>query len=602
MVNWFKLLPPYLVVLIVILLLLPTVAAILLRISLYKHLNDIVSKVGRLSRPGNSRGQQPKIVCELEERFRQVINHLDQVNTAALIDKVYSQTQFNFLGLSLPCEQWDYFCKVLPNLLLAFGLLGTFLGITLNLYELSQTIDKVDSDVVNFIQELQLPLQSMGVAFVTSLMALGCSSLLIGVNLRCNTNIAKYRLISSLEDYLDNIFRSAEQGDTRLDKAINKMVEQQHEFLVRFHEKVGQVLESTLGRTVEKIATENERANALARNVYEKLLDSSSTFARGASTFQEASFLLERQVKAVTVLVPSFQESSRNLTQGAMIFQNAAARIEQSKFSDHLGSLITSLEKNQTELAQFLSTLGKETGQMVESNKKASDLAQQVYSQLQDASVKLQNSTVGFIEASERIEQSQFANKLSTATADLAVMQEQFTQATSVLQESTQPIASAIAALQNSVENLSEFGSSINTSNQRATQLLEKTETRLADEQEGVKAMIAQLSDLTTSVINERATTNTNFHRLEDCFVDGVEQQIQTINQQAQQLSNQLNQQFSLLDKTASNLIDSTNIFADKTKQLTNHLQLYNQRFTANVGSSAEMKGTRLNPSKPNSR
>lgn len=48
MVNWFKLLPPYLVVLIVILLLLPTVAAILLRISLYKHLNDIVSKVGRL--------------------------------------------------------------------------------------------------------------------------------------------------------------------------------------------------------------------------------------------------------------------------------------------------------------------------------------------------------------------------------------------------------------------------------------------------------------------------------------------------------------------------------------------------------------------------
>jgi hypothetical protein len=78
-------------------------------------------------------------------------------------------------------------------------LLGTFWGITGNLYDLSQTIDKASGDITNLITQLQTPLQNMGIAFITSLTALFFSSLLTILNLRWNTNLAKSVLVTSLD-------------------------------------------------------------------------------------------------------------------------------------------------------------------------------------------------------------------------------------------------------------------------------------------------------------------------------------------------------------------------------------------------------------------
>ncbi|MBE9170329.1 hypothetical protein IQ238_23345 [Pleurocapsales cyanobacterium LEGE 06147] len=229
MFELLNLIPSYLIYLTVTLVIIPTIAAVCLRYSLYQHLTNSAKKVNRLLAL-ESRGQQPKIVENLENRFRQAREKLEQVNTIALIDGVYSQEKFTCFGFSLRCEQWDYFCQTLPNLLLAFGLLGTFFGITLNLSNISQALEQGSPDVTNLIVQLQTPLQSMGIAFITSLIAIFCSSVLILINLRCNTNLAKSLLISSLEDYLDNIFQRSIEGISRLDLAINRMVKQQEEF------------------------------------------------------------------------------------------------------------------------------------------------------------------------------------------------------------------------------------------------------------------------------------------------------------------------------------------------------------------------------------
>jgi len=349
-----KLFPPYLIFLTAVFVIIPTIASLFIRFSIYRHLNDLANKVIRLLRIGESRGIQPKIVEELEIRYKVATSQLEQVNTSALIDGVYSQEKFSFLGFSLRCEQWDYFCRILPNLLLAFGLLGTFLGITTNLYNLSQTINGVDNDVNSLVQQLQTPLQSMGIAFITSLVALLCSSFLIVINLRCNTNLAKYRLISSLEDYLDNIFKPEVQGDSRLDKAVNRMVEQQHKFLTRFHEKVGQFMEKSLGQAAQKIAEENEKANRLAREVYERFLESSGTLARSTDTFKDAALLLDKQVSNLLDVVPHF----KTLENSALIFQEASKKIERSKFSENLENLTADLAKTQREFSTSTSLLG----------------------------------------------------------------------------------------------------------------------------------------------------------------------------------------------------------------------------------------------------
>lgn len=160
--------PGYLIFITLVLVVLPSISTIFLRLALYQHLLFLEEKVRRLiSR--QSPGQQPKILEELERRFRDASRNLDQVNTAALIDQVYSQEKV----WGFTCEQIDYFCRILPNLLLAFGLLGTFLGITLNLAALSQTINQTNiRNVSNLVAELKKPLEGMSIAFTTSLTGL----------------------------------------------------------------------------------------------------------------------------------------------------------------------------------------------------------------------------------------------------------------------------------------------------------------------------------------------------------------------------------------------------------------------------------------------
>lgn len=447
-------------------------------------------------RLGESRGIQPKIVSELEERYKIATHQLEQVNTAALVDGIYSQEKFKFLGFSLSCEQWDYFCRILPNLLLAFGLLGTFLGITINLYNLSQTISGVENDVSGLVRQLQLPLQSMGIAFITSLFALLCSSFLIVVNLRCNTNLAKYRLISALEDYLDNIFKPEVQGDSRLDKAVNRMVEQQHEFLLRFHEKVGEVMELTLGRAALKIAEENKIANSLARQVYERFLESSGTLARSADTFQGATLLLDEQIKNLTNIVSHF----KLLESSALTFQKSAEKIEQSKFSENLEALTVDLAKTQIKFTLATAQLEKHIGQIIESNQEANQLAKQVYSQLQESSGKLQDSATGFIQASEKIEQSQFPDKLSAATKDLANFQTQFSQSASTLSQSTKSLDKAVSDLQSSAKKMLKLGDSIGEFDRRSVNLINLTEKKIACDKENLEKVISKLSQLIETI------------------------------------------------------------------------------------------------------
>ena len=258
------LVPPYLIIITVVFVVLPSVAATLLRFALYQHLVFLDERVRRLINRAE-RGNQPKIVKDLELRFREASRNLERVNTVALIDQTYSQEKVWLID----CEQIDYFCRLLPNLLLAFGLLGTFLGITINLSALSQTISQTNTgDVSSLISELQAPLEGMGIAFIASLIGILFSALLTIVNLVKNTSLAKYKLISSLEDYLDNIYQPSIPGHTRIDKAVDRLVYEFQNFLGRFGTTVREAVESSLGEQIQQIVDVNRQSSELARQVY----------------------------------------------------------------------------------------------------------------------------------------------------------------------------------------------------------------------------------------------------------------------------------------------------------------------------------------------
>lgn len=328
--------PSYLIFLTLLFVVLPSIMTIFYRLALYQHLVELEENVRRLINR-QSPGKTPKIVEELKLRFKEASSNLEQVNTAALIDQIYSRERVG----RFTCEQIDYCCRILPNLLLAFGLLGTFFGITLNLSALSQTINQTNvSNVSGLLAELKKPLEGMSIAFTTSLTGLLFSALLTIFNGFKNTSLVKYRLISSLEDYLDNIYQPQIQGDTRLDKIVNKMVSQQDEFLTRFGSTVRDAVEKSLGKVAKQIAEGNKEANDLAKQVYESFYQAAGTISTAANEFERG--INEMNAKS-------------------HIFKQSAEIFESSQFPQKLLAATADLNTMQQKFSESVTSLAETT-------------------------------------------------------------------------------------------------------------------------------------------------------------------------------------------------------------------------------------------------
>jgi hypothetical protein len=328
----FSLLPSYLQFLTIFLIILPTIIAILLRFYLERHLHFLSNCVTRISR-GVSPEEQPKMLRTLEVRFQQASQDLDQINTAALIDGVYSQERFFFLGLSLRCESVDYFSRILPNLLLSFGLLGTFLGITINLANISQTISQVEIDNIrSLVQELNQPLQGMGIAFVTSLIAVACSALLTVINLSWNTSLAKSELINLLEDYLDNIYLPQLPSHNPVEESVNQLVNEFGKFLARFEVAFAQVIEKSLGERIEQFSYENQQVKELVTQVYSGLIDSSRTIEKSATSFQKAANVIEqtRFAEKLSAATADLAIAQNQFSQSSLVLHRSTQSLEET--------------------------------------------------------------------------------------------------------------------------------------------------------------------------------------------------------------------------------------------------------------------------------
>ena len=312
--NILGLIPGYLIVLAILLVILPTFFAILLRYALYRHLKHLAAKTKRLL-GGMNLESTPKIIYKLEQRLVNSKVNLDQINTASVIEGTYSQEKFYFLGLSLNCDFVDNLSRTLPNLLLSFGLLGTFLGITFNLANLSQTITQVDiNDVRNLVEELNQPLQGMGVAFTTSLVAIACSSLLTVLNLLWNTNIVKTGLLSYLEDYIDNIYLPRIQPVSSIESAIDKFSSDFEGML----DRLGNTLEESMTRAFSRIEssgrTFEHAANVLDNSGFpERLAAATNDLAIAQNQFSQSSLVLQKSTQSFDHNLVSMQKLTKKL-------------------------------------------------------------------------------------------------------------------------------------------------------------------------------------------------------------------------------------------------------------------------------------------------
>lgn len=472
--EFFMLIPLQTKVAILILVILPAVIVIFLRIILHNRLRKINRVISQLLSGRAEKGIQPQIIEKLRKRYKDVSTELEHVNTSALIESIYKDEQLRFLFFKIQYDQVESITKTLPNLLIAFGLIGTFWGITDNLNNISTviTVSNENSDsIVGSLQGLKEPLQNMGTAFSTSLFGILFGSISTMSNTFFNTGVARYQLIAGLEDYLDNIYKPNVKGNTRLDTAIDRMVQQQKEFLLRFHENVGAIIERSFGRAANQITEECGRINQIAETVYTNFSNAAGTISTGASTFQQTANLFQSQNKF-------FSDSLCEFKNSVDIFHVAAMQIEQNNIIQNIDQILIEIKTSQQAFAYSTELLQNSLEGITDSNQTAAQLAHSVYktwdtsiSQIGTASEIISNSantfskaaisleaqtqTVSslipffetgvnsFVSGASKIEHNSIIQNIDRVLAQLNMSQQAFTDSTQTLQSSLEGITSS---------------------------------------------------------------------------------------------------------------------------------------------------------------
>lgn len=131
-------------------------------------------------------------LCNIVEEFsKSTIAGTDNINTEVIIDRHLNNKVLRLQSIS----------KIIPGTLIGLGLLGTFLGLTLAIFETKGALNGIEN-INTFSNALQSPIASMATAFWTSIFGV-IGSIVLNLS---NQSISYYRIqfYTEIENYLDN--------------------------------------------------------------------------------------------------------------------------------------------------------------------------------------------------------------------------------------------------------------------------------------------------------------------------------------------------------------------------------------------------------------
>lgn len=540
MFEWLKLIPLYLIIFILLFIILPSAIAFFIRISLYKKILGITNDVA------NNKSEAK--IAKIKESFRKASIGLKLTNTLALLETFYNEQKM----FSLRYDKWDYFCKSLPNLLITFGLLGTFLGITLNLGDISKIINQDGTSSSFVVGNLKAPLQSMSIAFVSSLVAILFSAILTIVNFICNTEFAKNNLFNLLENYLDNDYFTPE---------------------INLEFKIKSILNSVLNSVLypQNQETQNNLEQLLSKVLKESLEPFSSTLLNSATIFQNSVSSLENQVTTISESATSLKEASQQVKDGAATFQIASKNIERNGENSY--NLMIDLNKNQEAFAKSTEILQENVKEIIDNNKRATHLAEKTYENLHESAKKLEDSSLGFMEASETIKNSQFADKLLQASQDLVITQHQFAESATNLNNSTQTINAIAQDFHTSINQITSLGEDIKTLNQQSVEIIALNQQRLVTEEQKLNDVQIALFKLVEIIKNHQNQLILGIQRLGNNLnkqLGNNSSSLQNVSQSIQEYLVILNNMRTGLDTLISHIQEIDNQSESKLKIIEN--------------------------------
>ncbi|PZV25949.1 MAG: hypothetical protein DCF12_12320 [Snowella sp.] len=565
-----KLIPPSLIIFIILFIILPSAIAFFIRISLYNKILGITNDIA------NNKSEAK--ITKIKESFRKASVGLKLTNTLALLETFYNEQKM----FGLRYDKWDYFCKSLPNLLVTFGLLGTFLGITFNLGDISDIINQDGTSSSFVVGNLKAPLQSMGIAFVSSLVAILFSAILTIINFIYNTEFAKNNLFNLLENYLNNDYFTPE---------------------INLEFKIKSILNSVLNSVLypQNQETQNNLEQLLSKVLKESLEPFSSTLLNSATIFQSSVSSLENQVKTISESAISLKEASQQVKDGAATFQIASKNIERNGENSY--NLMVDLNKNQEAFAKSTEILQENVKEIIDNNKRATHLAEKTYENLHESAKKLEDSSLGFMEAAETIKNSQFADKLLQASQDLAITHHQFAESATNLNNSTQTINAIAQDFHTSINQINSLGEDIKKLNQQSVEIIALNQQRLVTEEEKLNNIQIELFKLVGVTKNNQNQLILGIQRLGNNLnkqLGNNSTSLQTVSQSIQEYVANLNNMRMGLDTLISHIREIENHSDSKLKIIENlgidsaNLIEFNQQQLSSITEKLENNSSNL--------
>jgi methyl-accepting chemotaxis protein len=346
------------------------------RIKLYNTIISLNNKVRKAIERTQTDVSDIEILAIIQTRYQTASDKLgQQINTHALVNIAYSDRK---LG-SVAYERIEYLTKIVPSLLLSVGLLGTFLGITQSLVSINGTLTSLNfNEIDRLIEELKAPLSGMGTAFISSLLALILSTIITIINAIYNVTQAKYQLLSSMEDYLDNIYHAELQANskTRFDRAVDNMDKNFENFLNNFGKTVRESVESSTKDKVKEISDAYAGVADLALQVYSRFGEAATTMSRSANDIESSANLFSQATHVLkeTDFAKLLVESTQKLSVIESGFKSSTDSLAGSVST--IGLAVSNLEKSSdrfitvSEEIRDINKLYLEIGTIQESNQK----------------------------------------------------------------------------------------------------------------------------------------------------------------------------------------------------------------------------------------
>ncbi|MCS7225798.1 MAG: hypothetical protein NZ821_02260 [Gloeomargarita sp. SKYB31] len=304
-----------------------TFISTLLRILLFQRLTYYIRYAWAIVTPTET---SPSLLRKLQKEVLDLLERLDEVNTVALVESSLARERLLF-GLSL--EQVEYITRSTPNLLVAIGLLGTFLGILINLTGITTGLAGLIANspergipASQLIEKLGQPLEGMAIAFTSSLVSLLSAIILAAVNSIWNTTLARRHLSAEMELHLDHALASRQQSPVR--QLVKSISESFRIFLDNFHQTVREAIEQPLEREMEKIRDMNSRNAELAERIYTSFDRAAGNLVTGSRLFEETARSLEhsRVPQEFVSAAERLSQAAHQLSQASYELVDAATR------------------------------------------------------------------------------------------------------------------------------------------------------------------------------------------------------------------------------------------------------------------------------------